>query len=250
MRLLCLACEVLARPLYLCAARSRHVVDVELYRKGLHNTPAELRARLQARIDAVCYEERYDAVVLGYGLCGQATAGLMACGVPLVIPRAHDCITLYLGSRERYQDQFDNYPGTYWYTLDYVERRDRTGDTLALGSGDEADLEAVYDEYVRKYGRDNADYLMEVMGAWRRHYRRAAYVDMGVGDGAQVEAIARAEADRRGWTFDKLAGDLLLLRRLLDGDWERDFLVVKPGEQVRMTYDAEVIGCAKAGGGI
>ena len=86
MRLLCLTCEVLARPIYLCAARSPHVVDVELYRKGLHNTPTELRARLQARIDAVCYEEKYNAIVLGYGLCGQATAGLVACGVPLVIP--------------------------------------------------------------------------------------------------------------------------------------------------------------------
>ena len=119
---------------------------------------------------------------------------------------------------------------------------------MTLGSGSETDLAAVYDEYVRKYGRDNADYLMEVMGAWRRHYKRAAYVDMGVGDGAQVEADAATEATRRGWVFDKLAGDLVLLRRLLDGDWERDFLVLKPGEQVRMTYDEGVIGCGSVEG--
>ena len=29
MRLFCLSCEVLARPLYLCAARSPHIVDLE-----------------------------------------------------------------------------------------------------------------------------------------------------------------------------------------------------------------------------
>lgn len=40
----------------------------------------------------------------------------------LVIPRAHDCITLYLGSRQRYLEQFNARPGTYWYSLDYLER--------------------------------------------------------------------------------------------------------------------------------
>ena len=30
-------------------------------------------------------------------------------------------------------------------------------------------------------------------------------------------------------------------RRLLDGDWERDFLVVRPGERVVMSYDDDVV---------
>jgi len=77
MKLKCLACEALARPVYLCAARSPHVVDVELYRIGLHREPDDLRARLQARIDAASQEE-WDAVVMVYGLCGQSTAGLVA----------------------------------------------------------------------------------------------------------------------------------------------------------------------------
>jgi hypothetical protein len=249
MRLFCLSCEVLARPVYLCAARSPHVVDVELFRRGLHNVPADLRARLQARIDALSGPP-YDAIVMGYGLCGQAATGLTARRIPVVIPRAHDCITLFLGSRERYQYQFDNFPGTYWYAQDYVERDDGSGSALALGSGTDTDLNAVYDEYVRKYGQDNADYLMEVMGAWQQHYKRAAYIEMGVGDGAAVEAKAQAEAARRGWAFDRVAGDLVLIRRLLEGDWRNvperganDFLVVQPGEQVQMTYDEGVIGC-------
>ena len=31
--------------------------------------------------------------------------------------------------------------------------------------------------WVKKYGKKNADYLMEVMGAWRQHYDRAAYIE-------------------------------------------------------------------------
>jgi hypothetical protein len=244
MRLRCLGCEVLAREIYLCAAHSPHVVDVELFRRGLHDDPPDLRARLQERIEAADGQD-YDAVVLAYGLCGQAITGLTAGQIPLVIPRAHDCITLFLGSRARYQDQFENYPGTYWYALDYVERSDGSASTLALGSSSETDLKAVYAEYVEKYGQDNADYLMEVMGAWQEHYKRAVFIDMGVGDNSAVETRAQADAARRGWTFERVAGDLVLIRRLLVGDWEDDFLVVQPGRRVKMTYDGGVIGCVR-----
>ena len=53
MRLLALTCEVLARSVYLCAARSPHVVDVHLNRRGLHDDPPNLRTILQGEIDAI-----------------------------------------------------------------------------------------------------------------------------------------------------------------------------------------------------
>jgi hypothetical protein len=114
-----------------------------------------------------------------------------------------------------------------------------------MGSGTDTDLEAVYDEYVAKYGKDNADYLMEVMGAWQSHYQRAVYIDMGIGDGSAVEALAQAEAARRGWAFERLAGDLRLIQGLQSGEWNstaaEDFLVLAPGEQIEMSYDEDVL---------
>ena len=243
MRILCLGCEVLARPLYLAAATSPHVVDVELLRIGLHDAPANLRETLQVAVDAAD-PGRYDAVALGYALCGQATAGLRAGRLPLVVPRAHDCITLFLGDRERYTREFTDHPGTYWYTQDYIER-ESTSDAevrgLGVGSGTEEELKATYAQYVEKYGRDNADYLMEALGAWRSHYDRAAFIDLGVADAGAVEARARDDAERRGWAFARVAGDLVLVRRLLAGDWRDDFLVVQPGERVALTYDEAII---------
>jgi hypothetical protein len=209
---------------------------------GLHRRPADLRARLQAKVDAA-QGQGYDAVGLIYGLCGQATAGLRAGQVPLIIPRAHDCITLFLGGRDRYRQQFEDYPGTYWYAHDYLERDDGTGASLSAGSGSDEDMQKVYDGYVEKYGQDNAAYLMEVMGAWQSHYQRAVYVDMGVADGSRVEARAQAEAARRGWTFERIAGDLVLVRRLLAGDWGDDFLTVPPGQEIKMAYDENVVEC-------
>ena len=242
MKIKCLGCEALTRIVYLSAARSPHLVDIELFRLGLHREPANLRTRLQERIDA-CVGQGYDAVVLAYGLCGQTTAGLTARDVPLVIPRAHDCITLFLGARERYQEQFVNHPGTYWYALDYVERNDSPGNVLSLGSDIGADMDTVYDEYVAKYGKDNADYLMEVMGAWSKHYNRAAFIETGIGDSSAVEASTELEASRRGWAYERMAGDIVLVRRLIDGDWGADFLIVQPGQAIAMTYDAEIISC-------
>jgi hypothetical protein len=242
MRLKCLTCEALARPVYHCAAQSPHQVDVELLRIGLHDRPADLRSRLQALIDTTP-ADKYAAVLLAYGLCGQATAGLVAHQAHLVLPRAHDCITLFLGSRQRYHQQFEANPGTYWYSQDYIERRDGAGQVLAMGSAIGIDMHAVYDSYVLKYGQDNADYLMEVMGAWQAHYNRAAFIDLGVGDASQVEAQAREEAERRGWVFERLQGNIGLIQRLVRGDWDDDFLVVPPGQQIVMTGGDDIVRC-------
>ncbi len=244
MRLKCIGCDALARLIYLCAAQSPHLVDVTLLRLGLHRKPVDLQARLQQEINASA-GQGYDAVVMAYGLCGRSTAGIIARDVPVVIPRAHDCITLFLGSRARYNEQHEQKPGTYWYTPDYIERGSQDGSLTALGAGgdDGLNIEDEYDRYVAKYGKDNADYLMEVMGAWRSHYQRAAFIDMGVVESSAVEAKAQEEAARRGWTFERLAGDLVLVRRLLNGDWTTDFLTLQPGQKLAMSYDDQII-CA------
>ena len=132
MRLRIVGCEVLARPLYLAAARSPHIVDLTLLKQGLHDRPGGLRDRLQAEIEATGPTE-HDAIGLAYGLCGGATSGLVASTTPVVLPRAHDCITLFLGSRERYASEFIDHPGTYWYAQDFMERGEE-GSFVGMGA--------------------------------------------------------------------------------------------------------------------
>ena len=92
--------------------------------KGLHDRGARaMRAGLQAAIDeAEAQAEKYDAIALGYGLCGNGLAGLEARSVPLVLPRAHDCITLLMGSRARFESYFQDHPGVYYRSAGWVER--------------------------------------------------------------------------------------------------------------------------------
>ena len=242
MRIKCIVCDVLARPAYWSAAHSPHMVDIVLERFGLHLKPGELRKTLQAHIHAADQAGVYDAVTLAYGLCGKATDGLLAMGIPLVIPRAHDCITLFLGGRDRYQAEFESCPGTYWYVQDYIQRGETEEIPLSIGANTLADEQVVYAEYVEKYGKDNADYLMEVMGGWQSHYERAAYIDMGVGEGEDVADKAQQDAVKHGWRFERMAGDLVLIRRLLYGDWDaEDFLVLQPGQRIEMIGGEEVV---------
>ncbi len=242
MRFRCIACDVLARPVYLAAAHSPHIVDVTLERFGLHIKPSELRQILQVHVDTVSQEDIYDAVLLAYGLCGMATNGLRAGAVPLVIPRAHDCITLFLGGRDRYEQEFNNCPGTYWYVQDFVERGDSEEIPLSIGAVTAEKIENQYAEFVEKFGADNAAYLMEMMGAWQAHYERGAFIDMAVDGGEHVAARAQEDAQRHGWRYERLLGDMILIKRLLEGDWDqKDFLVLQPGQQIEMVGGEKIV---------
>ncbi len=60
--------------------------------------------------------------------------GNQARSTQLVIPRVHDCISLLLGDPRRYQEQFENNPGTYWYSQDFLEPADSEGKFYVHGS--------------------------------------------------------------------------------------------------------------------
>ncbi len=238
-----LTCSAMARMVYAAAASAPPVISVRLYSQGLHNTPKNLRERLQAEIDAIQPGE-CDAILLVYGICGTSTLGLIARHTPLVIPRAHDCITLYLGSKDLYQREFDAHPGTYWYSQDYLERSPPDSNA-ALGAANLGVMEDLYEQYIQKFGKDNADYLMEVMGEWGKHYNRAVFIDTGLGDGQTFEQMARDQAERRGWLFERRLGNRRLIEMLVGGSWAEDeFLVVPPGHHVEQTSDTGLVRAA------
>lgn len=245
MKIKCLSCKALARIVYRFAATSPHIIDVELFEIGLHNEPETLNKTLQERLDAVEVGD-YDAIVMGYGLCGKALEGIIApAGLPVIIPRAHDCITLFLGSRSRYQAEFEENNGTYWYSADYIERNSDSNQGMSLGAETVDAGGSNYDEMVKKYGKENADYLIEVMGGWQQHYSRAAYLAYDFYQSDTAESQARNDARENDWRFDQVAVNLILIKQLLYGEWaQEDFLHLEPGQKLEMANDAGVIRAA------
>ncbi len=226
MRLQFITCKVMQREAYFCAARSRNVVDVVLMEQGLHDEPQRLRSEVQKALDNTCdiQGRPYDASLLGYGLCSNGIVGLSA-KIPVVVPRGHDCITLLLGSKDRYQQYFDSHRGVYWYSAGWIESGKQPS---------EERYQTLLRAYKAKYGDENAQYLMEVEQGWIKEYNWAAYIDWGLVDSDQYRNYTKRCAEFLNWDYDELQGDPGLMQKFVDGQWDDgEFLVVKPGQQIK-----------------
>jgi hypothetical protein len=247
-----LTCEAMLRSVTAAAASSPHRVTIQTFKQGLHDRPKSLNGALQAAVDSVTIGQgACDAVLLAYGLCGTATVGLTARQVPLVMPRAHDCITLYLGSKERYQAEIEAQRGTYWFSVDYLERAE-PGSTIALGAAGLADEAAQYEKWAAKWDVETADMLLAELRKWSRHYTRAVFIDTDSPDideatRAKYAEVARQKAAQEGWQFERKQGSRRLLNMLVNGDWpEAEFLVVKPGQAIAQSYADDVLRADEA----
>jgi len=241
-----IACEVFYRELSLALAESEHVLDARFIPFGLHDTPSELRARLQEEIDEA-EGQGYDYLILGYGLCSRGTADLRAGSVPIVIPRAHDCITLFLGSRAAYNNEFLGHPGTYYYSPGWIERKSGEVRQGFVEEAKEAAKKDRFQEYCEKYGRENAEYLVEQESLWLQNYTRAAYIHMGLGPADRFREYVRGVAASHGWNYEEIAGDMTLIRRLVSGNWDDDFLVVPPGASIEESFDEDIVRSRQCG---
>jgi hypothetical protein len=243
-----IACEIAFREISFAAARTPNLIDVEFVSQGLHDIPTRGGSQLQQRIDAVP-AGKYDAILLGYGLCGRLIADLTTAHTPMVVPRAHDCITFFLGSRRRYQEVASNRPGAYFYSSGWLECLQRRGDNLPLGpnllparAGAEVP-NAIFDGWVKKYGEERARHLMEVTKRWTENYTHGVLIDFDFTAGLRLQPQVQSICAERGWQYEAIPGDLLLLQRWLDGDWAPDdFLIVNPREKIVPSYDDLVLG--------
>jgi len=219
-------------------ARSRsNVVHKVVLKQGLHNTPPQLQAALQEAVTQIeASGLDVEAIVLGYGLCSRGAEGITSRKYKLVLPRAHDCITLLLGSKERYAAYVKEHPGCYWYSPGWISDHELPGPER---------YNTMRRKYVEQYGEENADFLMESEQAWYQNYSLGAYVDTGLTDPAGVEcdiAYTKRCTEWLKWNFERVHGSPALMEALLDGRWsDADFLVLEPGQSAKMVADERVV---------
>lgn len=190
---------------------------------GLHQrSAATLNAALQAEIDAA----GGDAIAIAYGLCNGGIVGLKARRAPLILPRAHDCIGLLLGTR-RYRSELEREPGTYFQSAGWLLESETRQPDFTFGPATNVTRESL----IERYGADNADYLLEQFAGFTRHYDRLAFIATPASP--QWQRKAEDNAARLGWRFETLPAGLGWLTRLIEGPWGGDdFLIVRPGERV------------------
>ena len=247
LRLHVIACPVFQRELEMLAAGAKTEVTFRHLEMGLHEGSTEnLRAALQGAIDGVATGQ-CNAIAIGYGLCNRGVVGLEARALPVVIPRAHDCIGMLLGSSQCYLAQLEAQPGTYFQSAGWLENSPAGGEVRQQNFTFGPSSNVTREQLVEKYGEENADYLLEQFNNFTRHYERLAYIATPVPQSARWEKAAKEIAHQRGWKFERLPGDLGWLRRLLNADWnDREFLKLRPGERVGLSHNAQLIGAEPA----
>jgi hypothetical protein len=246
MRLKLLSCEVFFREISLCAAKSPHIIDVEFTDKGAHDRSDFLREQLQQKIDQADAANKYDAILLGFGLCGNSVLHLQSRTIPLVIPRAHDCCTIFLGSRKRFQHYFADNPSMPFSAAGYMER----GETYVHEVGFERLLgtDHSFADLVEKYGEENGRYIWETLHPESSQYdnNKMVYIEIPETSHLGHAATCRQKAEAEGKEFILLTGDTRLLDMLVSAEWpEEEFLVVAPGKRIEAVYDWEQILQAK-----
>lgn len=243
LRLKVIACDVLNREIAYLSSQSSCFVDVTFLNQGLHNTPDKLRSMLQKEIDKANGEfpynyyntaPNYDYIIVGYGLCSNGVAGVKSEKVPLVIPRAHDCITLLLGSKEKYNQYFNEHPGTYWFSTGWIERGWQPSETK---------YKVLLQEYTEKYGEDNAEFLLEMEQNWMKEYSYAAFIGWdSIANTEYYRDFTEESSKFFNWNFLDFKGDQGLLKRMINGEFnDQEVLVVPPGKTVIQSHDSNIL---------
>jgi len=188
-------------------------VPHEILDFGLHLYPSKLKKVLQEKIDEA--SKNAEVLLLGYGLCSLAVVGLKATTATLVIPRTDDCIAIFLGSCSAYKEQAKKEPGTYYLTKGWIE----VGDTP-------------FEEHkllIEKYGEAKAERMTKLM---LKNYKRLAFINTGLYEIERYRDYARNTAEKFELRFEEIDGSPALVKKMVFGPWDEEFVVVSPGETI------------------
>ena len=237
-----ICCDVFSRIACELVSKSPHVVDIEFIPMLAHVEPQKLKLLIREKIEKSVNDSGriYDAIILGFGLCGNATVGLSSC-VPLIIPRAHDCCTISMGSKENFETVFGNNLSARWSSTGYYERtRNKNGgypdftDQLANYK-----TTAEYMEYVEKYDEETADYLWETLHPVIES-DESFYIKIDGFEYSDSYENYKAFMEKQDINLKQVDGNIALLKALVDGDWDDErFLTVPPGKKIIGVYDKD-----------
>jgi len=181
--------------------------------QSLHRTPQNMKGAIQEEIDKAKNWDG-DQIVLAYGLCSNGILGIRASRHPLLIPKVHDCITLFLGSHDRYMEEHHKEPGTYYLTKGWIEEK-----KSPLG---------IFEEYCQRYGKETAEWVIREE---LKNYTRIALVESELGMGESHRRHAQENARFLNLKYEEIKGSLEFFRKIIRGPWDKDFVVLKPGEE-------------------
>ena len=207
------ACETLKDELNLVMKNMDCALPVVWVDSSNHSRPDKLRLSMQEALDNL--SPQYNTALLLFGFCGNAMVGIQSGRFTLVLPKAADCIPLFIGSREE-RDSYGN--DTYFFTGGYLDSTDGiTKDAVRL---------------LERYGEKRGLSILKQMLC---HYRSFALIDTGTYNVADVRSRVEKIALLLDIPVKIIPGNLRLIAALLSGNWnDNEFLIVEPGKTISL----------------
>ena len=230
------ACEIFREEIRHLMEKHRLEIPAVFLEIASHNDTNRLRTLLQEEIRRTGPEVTH--ILLFYGLCGNGTAGLSSRDHTLVIPRAHDCCTVLLGSRSRFQECFGENLSAAWTSNMYFRKKgwDSTSDSRGQES---LGLNLSLEEYTALYGEENGAFLYETLKP--KESAEVIFIRIPETENREIEEEVRTLAEEHRRDFRLITGSLNLLEKALTGTWDGDFLTVPPGQSVQPSWDEDVM---------
>jgi hypothetical protein len=201
------ACEVMREEIQ--KVSTNREAEIEFLPMGLHLRPHKLGSRLQELVDG---SSGCESIVLGFGLCGGAAATLRAKGIPLYIPRVHDCLPFLFGLVDGIGGLRKELVGTFVTSGGWMEG-DRT-------------LPSEYRRMRERFGDDKARKLMDAMFVG---YSRILFVRTGHPREKAALAASEELAEALGLEHQVTTGSLDFIAAIINGPWDSgQFLRIAP----------------------
>lgn len=211
--------------------------DYIFMEQQLHNTPNIMRIRLQEEIDKVSSD--YDKIILSYGLCSNGVVGLKSKTHEIIIPRVDDCISLFLGSKERYIEEFKKDPATYYLCKGWIEYGGDPYRAYLVWTGRDKHLPKGWFLNKEVYGKnyDEATAMM-LFVEMLKNYKRVVLINNDDlekihFDYAKEMVDFMTEALGRETVLEEIKGSSRFLKKLINCEWDdKNFLRVQPGVEI------------------
>ena len=189
--------------------------DMYFLDTDLHRTPARIPEVLQEKIHEI--SDRYDKIILGYGLCSNAVVGVCSPRVTLIVPRVHDCLDLFLGFVGKGKSRIGLGTAHYYLTPGTILNRK---DPLSI----------MEQEYIPKMGQKMSEWGMKEE---LKHYSHFALITSPGTDMAPIWDQANKNAAFFDMTLTEVTSDLSFFKQLLYGPHDPEFFLhIPPGAAI------------------
>ncbi|MCL5071848.1 MAG: DUF1638 domain-containing protein [Actinobacteria bacterium] len=245
MKNIAIVCDVMKSD-FLELAKKKNLDDMDFIfmEQQLHNTPDIMREKLQEEIDKIDSKGEHGKIILGYGLCSNGVTNLVSKNHEIVISKVDDCISLFLGSKERYIEEFRKDPATYYLCKGWIE----FGGDPYRGYLQWTDREdKIPQEWLRgreRYGLKKYDEAMArfLVVEMLKNYKRILLINNNDLNERHRKFVSDMiiflnEVLEREMVLEEVEGSSKFIETLIRCDFdEKNFLNFKPGEKIKQEY--------------